>query len=176
MSEAESHNLRVLVWGPSTKNPSDDQVKFAEKRKQIKEALVAEGHEAYFSEDLVPKESSIPVNLHEAIQARESDAVVIVASSHGAIGEVHEIGPLLGQKLLLWLPKAARKGFTDEGIRRYIDAAGGRSVFFGSEDLSACSLALASVDFANDKRYLQAGIAARIEDLKQVAPIKREKL
>jgi hypothetical protein len=124
VSEAESHNLRVLVWGPSTKNPSDDQVKFAEKRKQIKEALVAEGHEAYFSEDLVPKESSIPVNLHEAIQARESDAVVIVASSHGAIGEVHEIGPLLGQKLLLWLPKAARKGFTDEGIRRYIVSSG----------------------------------------------------
>jgi len=99
------------------------------KRRQIKEALKAEGHEAYFSEDLVPSGTSIPTNLLELLQTEEMDAVIDLATDFGSTGEAHEMGDIPREKLLLWLPFAARKKFIDEGMRRYVDAAGGRSVF-----------------------------------------------
>src|SRR5713101_6520453 len=43
LSEAARCKLRVLIWGP-TPNASGDQAEYATKRRQIKEALEAEGH------------------------------------------------------------------------------------------------------------------------------------
>jgi hypothetical protein len=173
LSEAERYRLRVLVWG-STPRASGEQAKFASKRRQIKEALNLEGHHAYFSEDLAPSDSPLPANLLEIVQAENVDVVIDLATGYGAIGEAHEFGMELGKKLLLWLPFAARKKFVDEGTRRLIEAAGGRSVFFGEAHLRACALTRASVDFVNDKRYLQARIEKQIERLRQAAPIKRD--
>jgi hypothetical protein len=176
ISAAAAYSLRVLVWGPSPTNAAADQGGYTEKRKQIKQALLDDGHMAFFSEELRLPGSRIPTNLMEEIQAAEADAVVIIASTHGSVGEAHEYGVQLQAKLLLWLPTAGMKSFTDEGARRYINAAGGRSYFFGERHLSSCVLTLVSSDFVNEKRYLQAGIAMRIEQLRQAAPIKRDKL
>lgn len=70
INESVRCRLRVLIWGP-TPNASGDQAKYAMKRRQIKEALRAEGHEPYFSEDLTPRGSPIPVNLLELLQRKK---------------------------------------------------------------------------------------------------------
>jgi hypothetical protein len=175
LSEAARFNLRVLIWGP-TPNASGDQAEYATKRRQIKEALKAEGHEAYFSEDLVRPGTSIPTNLLELLRTEEMHAVIDLATDFGPSGEAHEFGDILREKLLLWLPFAARKKFIDQGMRRYVDAAGGRSVFFKDDHMKTCCIALASVDFVNDKRYLQVAVEKRIELLQPAAPIKSRRL
>ena len=175
LSEAARCKLRVLIWGP-TPNASGDQAEYATKRRQIKEALEAEGHEAYFSEDLVPPGTSIPTNLLELLHTEEMDAVTDLATDFGSTGEAHEMGDIIREKLLLWLPFAARKKSIDEGMRRYVDAAGGRSVFFKDDHMKTCCVTLASVDFVNDKRYLQVAVEKRIELLQRAAPIKSRRL
>jgi hypothetical protein len=174
LSEAAKCRLRVLIWGP-TPTAQGDQAKFAEKRRQIREALESDGHDAYFSEDLVTEGNPIPTNLLELFQLKEMDAVIILATDFGATGEAHEFGTLLGNKLLLWLPLAARGKFI-EGVRRYVDAAGGRSSFFNDQQMACCGISLASVDFVNEKRYLQIAIDQQIEMLKEQAPIKTPRL
>jgi hypothetical protein len=174
LNAATSCKWRVLIGGP-TPEAQGEQAKFAEKRKQIREALESEGHHAYFSEDLVSKGNPIPTNLLELFQMKEMDVVITLATDFGATGEAHEFGPILGEKLLLWLPLAAKGKFI-EGTRRYIDAAGARSVFFNDKQMVACGIALASVDFVNEKRYLQVAIEERIELLRRRAPIKTPRL
>ncbi|MGO9603652.1 MAG: hypothetical protein ACLQAT_09690 [Candidatus Binataceae bacterium] len=175
VNDASKHKLRVLVWGPALPAVGQLPDPIQEKRIQIKEALKAEGHYAYFSEDLVPSASPLPVNFLEAVQAREMDAVVALATTHGAVGEVHEEGIQLGKKLSLWLSPAARGKYLDMGMRHNIEASGGRVVYFQNSHVSACALTLASVDFVNWKRYLQAQIETQIEALQEAAPIKRGK-
>jgi hypothetical protein len=168
LSRATAVTISVLVWGPAVQNPSADQAKYAEKRQQIKDLLSAEGHRAYFSEDLVTPGSPHPVNLSEVSQAEHMDAIIVIGSSFGAIGEIHEFALELGPKFLIWLPAGAQESFTDVGARRMIEAAGGRVVFFKADALLACALALASVDFINEKRYLRARIDQQIERLKKL--------
>ncbi len=174
LSEAAERKLHVLVWGP-TPEATGSQARFAEKRKQIKAALKSDGHFAYFSEDLVSRNHPAPSNLLELLQVRDMDAVVILATDYGPMGEAHEFGPILGEKLLLWLPLAAKGKFI-EGVRRYINAAGGKSAFFTDKHVDACCITLASVDFVNDKRFLQMAIEEEIALLRRQAPIKSRRL
>ncbi len=101
-------------------------------------------------------------------------AVVILAASYGSAGEVHEFAISLGRKVLVWLPNHQRRGFLSQGVGRLIEANGGRLVFFRDVDVAACAIALASVDFVNDKRHLQAMIEEQIAQLRDAAPIKTE--
>jgi len=124
----------------------------------------------------VPPGTSIPTNLLELLQTEEMDAVIDLATDFGSTGEAHEMGDILREKLLLRLPFAARKKFIDEGMRRYVDTAGGRSVFFKEDHMKTCCITLASVDFVNDKRYLLVAVEKRIELLQRAAPIKSRRL
>lgn len=161
---AKNNALKVLVWGPSSRNPGESQGREAEKRGQIREALISAGHAAFLSEDLVSPGSNIPTDLHELFQLKEMDAVIAIASDFGPLGEIHELGLTMGPKLLVWLSDRARGKFIDSGIRRLIDAGGGRTVFFSNRYLDSCCMTLASVDFVDIKRYRRTILDSMISE------------
>jgi hypothetical protein len=89
----ESIKLKVLVFGPSSTphHPPGFTADLANKRVQIRDALIGDGHEAAFPEDLM--HGSIDPSLDnpyiwEQVLVREYDMVVSLVGSFGAVSEL----------------------------------------------------------------------------------------
>ena len=147
-----SIQFRILVWGPTPTAASPA----AGKRHDIRRGLVAKGHEALFSEDipLPPRAPGLPVDVWEMAQLGECQFVVNVADSPGSLGEAHQFGLLTNNRMLLWLPEAARRGFAGQGLARTRQAADGTTVYYKADDLASCVVSLLSVDWIEARRVL----------------------
>ena len=75
--------LNILVWGPNLEDGSPE----SQKRKDLAIALLEDGHNAMFSEDL--QTSGLPIDGAEYLQAIEADAIVVMYIPTGAIQAVH---------------------------------------------------------------------------------------
>jgi hypothetical protein len=145
LNATKKQGCRVLVWGAAPGTAA------ASKRHQIRDELQANGHSAFFSEDLsFPASAGVPTNIQELLQLNEYDLVVNVANSYGSLGEAHEYAIVLKQRLLLWLPDAARGGFLETGLAKQLRLLGFPPIFFTNEDLASCVVAIASADWVDD--------------------------
>jgi hypothetical protein len=141
--------FKILVWGPA---PGGGNAA-APKREQIRAELRKMGHEAFFSEEMT--EQGTPTNIVELVQQKQVQLVINVAASYGSLAEFENYGILLGRRHLVFLNEAARGGFTDTGTRKLFRAAGGDDEFFNEADLDSCALALASIDWVQDKAHYE---------------------
>ena len=88
--------LEILVFGPAIDPVSKDPyiASLQRKRKQIKDCLRAEGHDALFGEDVVdpslPARVSDPL-LQEIIAMGEADLILVLVGSPGSILEAEAI-------------------------------------------------------------------------------------
>lgn len=157
--------FKILVWGPDPKSASPA----AAKRAEIRGELEKVGHDVYYSEDLgVP---GTPLNVQELFQTNRINLAINVAASPGPAAEFEEYGLALGRKLLLWLPEAARGGYTAGGMLRLFRSAGGIHEFFDDSDLRSCVVTLASIDWMRDKEALQIWADGQKEIASRVAPL-----
>jgi hypothetical protein len=88
--------LEILVFGPAVHPPSADRyvASLQVKRKEIKQRLIDEGHDAAFGEDVV--DPSLPAHLadpllQEIVAMRAADLIIVLVGSPGAIIEAAAI-------------------------------------------------------------------------------------
>ena len=85
--------LKILVFGPSPSipHPAGFMADLAAKRKEIRDALISDGHRAVFPEDLShgPVDPAIDnAYLWEQVLVREYDMVVNLVGSIGAVSDL----------------------------------------------------------------------------------------
>src|SRR5436190_17532450 len=85
--KVKSVPLTILIWGsdPNKATPA------AEKRKQLRQQLLEDGHDALFSEELAGRHPGLSQKTAELGQAKNADLVIILLEdSPGALGEAHD--------------------------------------------------------------------------------------
>jgi hypothetical protein len=162
---APRYDFRILVWGPSPSSGSPAAIK----RRQIRDELRKKGHLAFFSEELTGG-SSAPTNVQELIQVNNIDLVIGIVASPGSHAEFVQLAPILGPRMLAWLPVEARGGFTDTGTRRIFRALGGFDESYDSADLVSSVLTLFSLDWTEEKRFVQLWVDESTKALERIAP------
>lgn len=133
--------FNILVWGMS---PNKD-VPIASKRKEIRNQLINDGHNAMFSEDLTNLGSGL--NLSEAsrelAQAREADfIIVLVEESPGALAEVCDfcVRPDIAHKVYIMAPDSYRDSYPGKGDLQDLDKGYGVVYWYKKEEVADCNL------------------------------------
>jgi hypothetical protein len=131
--------LSILVWGPAP----DSDTPVGMKRREIRDALVRQGHNAMFSEDLPGMAGPASWKSRELAQARAAHLVVILyGDSPGSIAEAHdfcahhEIAP----KVMVIIPRKFRTGYAGRGAIRDLEQAHGGVFWYTERDLSVCNV------------------------------------
>jgi hypothetical protein len=144
--QIEATPLAILVWGPG--NEPGDPYKDAihKKRLDIRDALLAQGYAAVFSED-VDRDS--PSKL-ESIKAREiaqsmvADFIVAVIGSPGSVAEIHDFAGFIvdiGSKMLVFVDSRFAEGYSYRGALTELNSVYGNvSTFKYPEDITDCHL------------------------------------
>ena len=148
--EVNSIALNILVWGPA---PASDTPE-AKKRQALAHALIKEGHNAMFSEEL--PSSGLATHHEEYLQAKSADAIVVLYVSFGAVGEVHDFAsvPEISRKMLIWAPRIARSGYGGQGLLKGLAEVGPAQVrFFSDKDLRDCTLVKDTVKHMHQRRW-----------------------
>lgn len=102
--EAAKHPLAILVWGPS-----DDGTPEYRTRCEIRDRLLAAGHDARFSEELARHPAALrdPID-DETLQADSADLIVVLYGSRGTQTE-HDVilsNPDIATKAIIAIEKA----------------------------------------------------------------------
>ena len=133
--------FNILVWGMS---PGKNDL-IAQKRKDIGDQLIEDGHNAMFSEDLTHLGSDL--NLSEAskelAQAREADLIIVlVEGSPGTLAEVCDfcVRPDIAHKVYIMAPHSYRDGYPGKGALRELDEGYGGVHWYEPQEVVACNL------------------------------------
>ena len=117
----------------------------AQKRKDIGDQLIEDGHNAMFSEDLTHLGSDL--NLSEAskelAQAREADLIIVlVEGSPGTLAEVCDfcVRPDIAHKVYIMAPHSYRDGYPGKGDLRDLDEGYGVVHWYEPQEVVACNL------------------------------------
>jgi hypothetical protein len=88
--------LEILVFGPAVDPPSTDPyvASFQNKRREIKQRLIDEGHSVAFGEDIF--DPSLPAHvadplLQEIVAMKAADLIIVLVGSPGAIAEAKTV-------------------------------------------------------------------------------------
>ncbi len=131
--------MKVLVWGP---DPSSG-TPLAGKRIEIRDALIQEGHDAVFTEEVVPKDSLLNLSTFELVMAIGYDYIVCIMASPGSIGEVHDFchEQSIAQKMIICLDKAHAQGYSALGVIQIFEGHHGHLIWFTTpDDIESCNL------------------------------------
>ena len=138
--------LKILVFGPSPAiaHPPGFTADLAKKRQQIRDALIADGHQAHFPEDLMHGSVDPAINNHyiwEKMLVCEYDMVVNLVGSFGAVDELSLFcTPQLALKAALFFNQDHATGLAYEHARA-IEAIGAKlHTFTYPVDLTSCKL------------------------------------
>ena len=141
LKQEERIAFNILVWGMS---PNKD-VPIASKRKEIRNQLINDGHNAMFSEDITNLGSGL--NLSEAsrefAQAREADfIIVLVEESPGALAEVCDfcVRPDIAHKVYIMAPYSYSDSYPGKGDLQDLDKRYGVVYWYKKEEVANCNL------------------------------------
>jgi hypothetical protein len=148
--------LNIIVWGPNPESAGPAP----QKRKQIRAALIREGHNAMFSEEeeiasLIQGISEIE---KEYPQAHYADLIIVLMEgAPGAIAEVCLFGLTnFGGKFFVMMPTAYQNGFVAVGpIRELAEKHGGSVYWYAEEDLDSCNVMSEALKRATAIRYIK---------------------
>lgn len=147
-------SLTILVWGPKPRARG----LVARKRRDIRSALRAIGHNALFSEE-IPTTVGRSLKSLEFEQAMAADLIIVlVEGAPGASTEVADFcnHPQLYQKFLVMVPIRYKKGYLMNGAIQELDAAtGGGCVYrYDQRDLKSCRLLEKAIERAEGVRAI----------------------
>jgi len=147
-----SYRFKVLIWGPSEKNPDKKDV--YSKRRQVRDLLREKRQEAFFSEEIGPIQDEIgnpvPINVAELLQTESFDLVINIADSPGSLMEAEKFTEGLQNRCLLWLRKGT-PGF-QSGVANQLASIGLAPIYFDDADIKSCVIALACEDWVHTMR------------------------
>lgn len=157
-------SLRVLVWGPSlsVEAANEDHRLLQEKRRNIVAELRELGHVAATSEELIGRASQEaefegleerPIHQLEAHQLQEADFVIVLLGPPGTIAEVAGLltSRAFARRSAVFFDGEAVAGtYLEAGPLQNLKALGVAHAY-DFEDLKACSVAGAAVEFIKDQ-------------------------
>ncbi len=131
--------LTVLVWGP---NPNSD-TKIAAKRKEIRARLIADGHNAMFSEEILTSaDAGLTEKTKELVQASRCHFIIsLLEGAAGASAEFHDFcgEPQVSYKFLVMVPKAYAEGYSAKGaIASLAREHPGNVFWYNDDDIEGC--------------------------------------
>lgn len=141
LEEIAKIRLFVLVWGPGPKGG-----KVYEKRIQILNELRGQPakHAALLSEEIdsLDPAPDFPTNVRERIQAQQADLLVVLQSSPGSIGEVHDIAADLqiASKMLIFIDERHMGGYSATGALSVLKGLYNNVRTYNESDLERCVL------------------------------------
>ena len=131
--------LRILVWGPSSASPSPVAVK----RVQIRDALIAEGFLAVFSEIWADAASGLSQKTNELTQALTSHLIIIlIEGSPGALAEMHDFSSRqdIARKMLVMCPRKYSDGYSIKGAGAILNVAFGNLDLYQDGEIENCNV------------------------------------
>jgi len=138
--------LNILVFGPDPNmaHPPGFNADLAKKRKEIRDALIADGHGAFFPEDLLSGPLDPAIHNHyiwEQMLVQEYDMVVNLVGTFGAVAELSLfLREHLALKAALFFNKDHCSGFAYEQAKA-IEALGATlETYIYPIDLTSCNL------------------------------------
>lgn len=146
--------LRILVWGPGTQSSSP----VVRKRFAIRDALVAEGFLAVFSEiwkDSVPGLSQKTNELTQALGAKL--ILILIEDSPGGLGEMHDFSSHEDIINIMYVmsPRRYSDGYSMQGVGAIL-ARLGKLHLYEEGDIASCSV----LTHALERAYALREIAA----------------
>jgi hypothetical protein len=138
--------LKVLVFGPDPNvvHPPGFNADLAKKRKEIRDALVADGHGAVFPEDLLSGSLDPAINNHfiwEQMLVQEYDMVVSLVGSMGAVAELSLfLREHLALKAAFFFNKDHCSGFAFEEAKAIQALGATLETYVYPADLTSCNL------------------------------------
>jgi len=150
-------SLTVLVWGPSpTLNTPT-----AEKRKQIRQAIRMNGHNALFSEEidsslLTEDGLEMPLSILETAQALEAHFIVVLVDkeSKGVIAELDICArDDVAAKVFVLVPTIFKEGFIQKDALTLIEGGNGAVYWYFDEEIDSCKVLKMAVWRVEQKRF-----------------------
>lgn len=140
--------LRVLIFGPA---PSNSDI-YA-KRLQIRNLLEKLGHVVHYGEDVCTPDilfkTGLNLSVAELIQARKYDYIVVLMTSPGTIGEVHDFAGKreFATRMMICVDAQHQLGYSGQGILRIFEGLNGKIDWFRYPiDVTDCHLASRILD------------------------------
>lgn len=139
--------LKILIWGPGSNGVNKD---IYDKRCQIRDGLIRQGHIAHFSEEVwTParlQASGLNVTVGEFLQAELYDYIICLMVSPGTIGEVHDFAkiPKFAARMMICIDNChqVNAGYSVQGTIKIFEGLNGKIDWFQyPKDISECHLA-----------------------------------
>lgn len=147
--------FNILVWGMSTER--DDPI--AKKRKEIREKLIEDGHNAMFSEELssLGGHKGYSEKSKEFAQATIADfVIVLIENSPGALAEACDFcnHPDLAPKIFVMAANEYRTGYAGQGALKELDEGYGGVYWYEQVDVEVCHLRTRATKRVNARRSM----------------------
>ena len=159
----DSVSLTVMVWGPGITRTTP----IAEKRRQIKEALIECGHNPMFSEDIMdaddPLSKELPgvegFILKETYQAYTAQFVVMLLDkgdlTPGVKAELDICAnPHIASKVFILAPAQLKGGFVHTVAIAPIEGGNGAVEWYTDDELALCHVLTKAVHRVEQKREI----------------------
>lgn len=143
---AKKFKLNILVYGPSPGVDSSCSRTNAirDKRVQIKDRLISDGHSAHFPEELADPDATPPINpVHfEEILMSAYDFIIVITESPGSLIETGIIcsNPKYAAKSHFFISGDYRDGLPFQAVLRAKELGGEYDEFRYPEDIRDCHL------------------------------------
>lgn len=147
--------LRILVWGPGSASASPVAIK----RGQIRDALIADGFVAVFSEIWATAEPGLSQKTNELAQALSAHLIIIlIEDSPGALGEMHDFSSHqdIGRIMFVMCPRRYESGYSAQGVGRILDLAYGNVHWYEDNEIVDCKVLTRALERANALREVEA--------------------
>lgn len=143
----KSIKLKILIFGPDPKGSTTDPriTALRNKRIQIRDHLVKEGHAACFPEDSLGSNPTSPVDnaaLAEVLLMKEYDIIIALIGTHGASTEAGQISVKadFAAKSLLFICDEHIKGYPYQACKLAEQLGAILKTFSYPNDLTNCHL------------------------------------
>lgn len=151
---SEKVAFSILVWGPSPKKKGA----VSRKRKQIRDSLIKNGHNAMFSEDIPPSPTEVSEKSKEFAQALAAHMVIVlVEDAPGALAEAHDFCeiPELIQKIFVLVPKKYEAGYSSRGALADLSEGYGSVYWYEESELKSCQVLARAIRRVEARRHIQ---------------------
>lgn len=155
IAEIKKIPLRILVWGPGTASPNP----VATKRVQIRDALLAEGFVAVFSEIWATAEPVLSQKTNELTQALTAHLIIIlIEDSPGALAEMHDFSSHQDIVRIMYVmcPRRYESGYSAQGAGKVLDLAYGNVYWYEDGEITDCKVLTRALERANALREVTA--------------------
>lgn len=133
--------LTIMVWGQSENNNNP----VSKKRVDIRDCLIASGHNALFSESISEEEyfKGLSEKSKEFEQAKSAHlTIILLEESPGALAEAHDFcnHPDIVEKIYIMIPKVYKDGYSGKGAIKDLSDGYGGVYWYEKGEIESCNV------------------------------------